>query len=108
EIECITHIINYYVQSYPEDYVLRIGRTARAHSSGTAITLMSPDEAVALQAIERFLGEKIPVQDLDDFEYAPRLMPLAQAKPADPFSKAKRRPRAGAAARAARFTVRKR
>ncbi len=109
DVEGISHIVNYDVPSHPEDYVHRIGRTARAEATGTAITLMAPDEAVAVQAIERFLGEAVPVKDLEGFDYAPRLMPLASQKPANAFSKkAGRRPRSGSAARAARFKVKRR
>lgn len=103
----ISHIINYDVPSHPEDYVHRIGRTGRAQASGTAITLMAPEEAVALQSVERFLGEKVPVRDIEGFNYAPRIMPLPEPKPVSPFAR-KQRGRRVSAARAARFSVGKR
>lgn len=63
DIEDIDLVVNYDVPSDPEDYVHRIGRTARAQSDGVAITFVSPDQRNKLQSIERFLGTKIFVID---------------------------------------------
>lgn len=52
-------VINYDVPHDPEDYVHRIGRTARAENSGEAITLVSPDDARAWHRIEQFLKKEI-------------------------------------------------
>lgn len=73
-------VINYDVPHDPEDYVHRIGRTARAENAGEAITLVSPDDAKYWVRIERFLKkeiEQIPVpeqlgQAPKDDEYAIR------------------------------------
>jgi len=59
DIEDIDLVVNYDVPSDPEDYVHRIGRTARAQSDGVAITFVSPDQRTKLHGIERFLGSKI-------------------------------------------------
>ncbi|MEY1639785.1 DEAD/DEAH box helicase [Tenuifilum sp. 4138str] len=59
DIEDIDLVVNYDVPSDPEDYVHRIGRTARAQSDGVAITFVSPDQRGKLHGIERFLGTKI-------------------------------------------------
>jgi ATP-dependent RNA helicase RhlE len=56
DIEGITHVINYEVPSTREAYVHRVGRTGRAHLSGTAITLVAPEERRALNAIARELS----------------------------------------------------
>ncbi len=63
DIEDIDLVVNYDVPSDPEDYVHRIGRTARAQSDGVAITFVSPDQRNKLHSIERFLGTKIFVID---------------------------------------------
>ncbi len=60
DIAGVSHVINYEVPNYPQDYVHRIGRTARAGSNGQAMTLVSPREHFAWEAIERFIGQ--PVQ----------------------------------------------
>lgn len=59
DIEDIDLVVNYDVPADPEDYVHRIGRTARAQSDGVAITFVSPDQQKRLKSIENFLGSKI-------------------------------------------------
>ncbi len=60
-VDDITHVINYDLPQDPEDYVHRIGRTARAGKKGTAITLCCENYAVHLERVEDFLKQKIPV-----------------------------------------------
>jgi ATP-dependent RNA helicase RhlE len=60
DIPGVSHVINYEVPNYPQDYVHRIGRTARAGSDGHALTLVSPGEHFAWLAIERFIGQSVP------------------------------------------------
>lgn len=69
DIAGVSHVINYDVPEHPEDYVHRIGRTGRAQNVGDAFTLMSGQELPALQAIERFIGQKIPRLKLENFPY---------------------------------------
>ncbi|HWH91804.1 MAG TPA: DEAD/DEAH box helicase, partial [Candidatus Binatia bacterium] len=69
DIAGVSHVINYDVPEHPEDYVHRIGRTGRAQNVGDAFTLMSGQELPALQAIERFIGQKIPRLKLENFAY---------------------------------------
>ena len=57
DVTDIPIVINYDVPHAPEDYVHRIGRTARAENSGEAMTLVSPDDVRYWKRIERFLGE---------------------------------------------------
>lgn len=59
DIDDITLVINFEVPYDVEDYVHRIGRTARAGDTGMAITFVSPDEQYRLQQIERFLGKEV-------------------------------------------------
>ena len=69
DVEDLTHVINYDVPMAPEDYVHRIGRTARADATGDAFTLMSPEEERDLKAIERFIGHGILRVTIPDFDY---------------------------------------
>ena len=69
DIAGVSHVINYDVPEHPEDYVHRIGRTGRAQNVGDAFTLMNGQELPSLQAIERFIGQKIPRLKLDSFPY---------------------------------------
>lgn len=69
DIAGVSHVINYDVPEHPEDYVHRIGRTGRAQNVGDAFTLMNGEEVSSLQAIERFIGQKIPRLKLENFPY---------------------------------------
>jgi len=65
-VDDITHVINYDVPQDPEDYIHRIGRTARCGKDGDAITFACEDYAEALTAIEDMLKKKIPVDWPED------------------------------------------
>ena len=69
DIAGVSHVINYDVPEHAEDYVHRIGRTGRAQNVGDAFTLMNGEEVAALQAIEHFIGQKIPRLKLENFPY---------------------------------------
>ncbi len=78
DISDIDHVVNYDVPENPEDYVHRIGRTARAGASGYAITLLGPDEMTQFREIEYLLGELIPIEDVPGFPYRDgRIVPFA-------------------------------
>ena len=61
DIDDIAMVINYDVPRDAEDYVHRIGRTARADKDGVAITLVSPDDKLYLRHIEKLLGKRLKV-----------------------------------------------
>jgi ATP-dependent RNA helicase RhlB len=65
-IEGVTHVINYDVPQDPEDYVHRIGRTARAGASGKALTLACETYVMALESIEGLIGFRLPVVHVED------------------------------------------
>ncbi|TFG36000.1 MAG: DEAD/DEAH box helicase [Nitrospirales bacterium] len=65
-IEGVTHVINYDLPQDPEDYVHRIGRTARAGAGGKAIGLACEEYVHSLPDIEEFIRQKIPVIPLTD------------------------------------------
>src|SRR5689334_37831 len=70
DIKELPHVVNYELPNVPEDYVHRIGRTARAGESGHAVSLVSPDEGPLLKDIERMLRRVLPVSALPQFEIA--------------------------------------
>lgn len=59
-IEAVSHVFNYDLPQDPEDYVHRIGRTARAGASGKAFSLACEHHVYSLEAIEEFIGVSIP------------------------------------------------
>jgi ATP-dependent RNA helicase RhlE len=69
DVEGITHVINYDVPEHAEDYIHRIGRTARAQADGDAITLVTPDDEWLIDRIEHLLEYKIERRQLADFDY---------------------------------------
>ncbi|MBI4341027.1 MAG: DEAD/DEAH box helicase [Candidatus Omnitrophica bacterium] len=69
DIDDITHVINYDVPHTPEDYVHRIGRTARAEATGDAFTLVDREEEPLVQAIEKLLNKTLPRVTLPAFDY---------------------------------------
>ena len=68
----------------PEDYVHRIGRTARAGASGEAVILLTADDVHELKAIERLIGTEIERRDLPGFEYEHRHIPDSKDVPKRP------------------------
>jgi ATP-dependent RNA helicase RhlE len=61
----ITHVVNFDLPHTPEDYIHRIGRTARAEATGRASSFASPEESQQLRAIERHLGHSVPRRRVD-------------------------------------------
>ena len=69
DIADVSHVINYDVPQHPEDYIHRIGRTGRMEARGDAFTIMVAEDATHVQAIERFISQKIPRLKLENFDY---------------------------------------
>jgi len=65
-IEDVSHVINYDLPQDPENYVHRVGRTARAGASGKAISLACEEYVEALEHIEALTGFKIPAEHVTD------------------------------------------
>src|SRR5437660_9081278 len=65
-IEGVTHVVNYDLPLDAEDYVHRVGRTARAGASGRAISLACEDYVEGLEPIERYIGFKLPHEIPDE------------------------------------------
>jgi ATP-dependent RNA helicase RhlE len=77
DIEDLSHVVNFDVPHVPDDYIHRVGRTARAEATGDAFTFVAPDEEVDLRAIERAVGKRLPRITVPGFDY--------QKRPADKF-----------------------
>ena len=77
-IDGVTHVINVDLPMDPEDYVHRIGRTARAGHSGRAISLACENYVQSLSSIEKLIGMKIPVEHPDDALFVRRPAPLRE------------------------------
>lgn len=74
DIDDIEMVVNYDVPREAEDYVHRIGRTARANRDGRAITFVSPEEIGKLKRIERLLEKEIPKEEIPaEFGEAPEI-----------------------------------
>jgi len=99
DIPGVSHVVNYDLPDVPEQYVHRIGRTARAGADGIAIAFCAPDERGNLRDIERTTRQRLPVAQLPaDFmaqaDAFKRLKPAPKAQPERPqrsFTKADRR-----------------
>ncbi|AUW59790.1 DEAD/DEAH box helicase [Sphingobium sp. SCG-1] len=60
DIKGVSHVFNYDAPWHPDDYVHRIGRTGRAGATGVAYTFVTPEDAEALDNIQKLIGTKIP------------------------------------------------
>ncbi len=69
DVEALEHVVNFDVPHMPEDYIHRVGRTARADASGEAFTLVSPEEEADLRSIEKAIARKLPRRTLEGFNY---------------------------------------
>jgi len=66
DIPGVAHVVNFDLPDVPEQYVHRIGRTARAGADGAAIAFCSPDERINLRDIERLIRQPLPVMPLPE------------------------------------------
>ena len=99
DITGLSHVLNFDVPHLAEDYIHRVGRTARAEAVGDAFTLVSPDEETDFRMIERAVGTSIPRKRLSGFDYGARApqrfeVPVAERIAAIRKQKAEERARA--------------
>jgi ATP-dependent RNA helicase RhlE len=80
DVHGISHVINFDVPLFAQDYVHRIGRTGRATATGDAITFVAPDEHDQLRRIERFIGSKLKLEDYEGFTCASFAATLSQSE----------------------------
>ncbi|HJW14798.1 MAG TPA: DEAD/DEAH box helicase [Thermoanaerobaculia bacterium] len=69
DVEALSHVVNFDVPNVPDDYIHRVGRTARAELTGDAFTFVSPEEETDLRAIERAIGKRLPRVTVPGFDY---------------------------------------
>ncbi len=84
DIDDITHVVNFDLPNTPEDYVHRIGRTARAGRSGAAFSLLAPEEHDNLRDIEKKTGVVIECTDASGFDYEDHRVVPDPERPAVP------------------------
>jgi ATP-dependent RNA helicase RhlE len=83
DVTALGHVINFDVPAAPEDYIHRVGRTARAELTGSAFTLVAPEDEGSVRDIERAINKRLPRVTVPDFDYTARAeqrleMPHAQ------------------------------
>ena len=103
DVEALSHVVNFDVPNIPEDYIHRVGRTARAEATGEAFTFVAPQERGELRAIERAVGKRLPRRSVEGFgDGAPRAerleIPIAERIAAIRARKAEERRRSRAKA----------
>ena len=69
DVEALPHVINFDVPVVPDDYIHRVGRTARAGKIGDALTFASPAEQPLVKAIERAVGRPLARRKIEGFNY---------------------------------------
>jgi ATP-dependent RNA helicase RhlE len=69
DVTALDLVVNFDVPGDVEDYIHRVGRTARAEATGSAYTLFAPDEEDGLRAIEKGIGRRIPRETISGFDY---------------------------------------
>jgi ATP-dependent RNA helicase RhlB len=76
----VSHVYNWDLPQDPEDYVHRIGRTARAGARGKAISLVDEASAFSLEGVERFIGQRIRVEWAEDSLFLSEVKPSAEER----------------------------
>jgi ATP-dependent RNA helicase RhlE len=81
DVTALGHVVNFDVPHVPDDYIHRVGRTARAEQTGAAFTLVSGEEEGDLRSIERAISQRLPRVTLPDFDYDARAEPVIARAP---------------------------
>jgi ATP-dependent RNA helicase RhlE len=108
-IQGISHVVNFDVPGYAEDYIHRIGRTGRAAATGDAMTFVSEEEVLNLRKIERFIECKFEPKMVEGFAYTHRVSlepgPRSKkgGKPSKPGSSQRKRAKAQEAKKPRKF-----
>ena len=93
DVTALGHVVNFDVPIVPDDYIHRVGRTARAELTGSAFTLVAPAEEGSLRGIERAVGSRLPRVTLPDFDYQARAeAPVEHRSPGPSGSRGSRPP----------------
>jgi ATP-dependent RNA helicase RhlE len=108
DVEALGHVVNFDVPVAPEDYIHRVGRTARAEATGEAFTFVSPEEEGELKTIERAIKRQLPRVTVPDFDYTAKPQAKLEVPLAERIAEIRRKKaddRARAAAKVARRTA---
>ena len=84
DIKELPQVVNYELPNVPEDYVHRIGRTARAGATGRAVSLVAPDEAGLLKDIERTMRQAVPFRETPHFAIIQHAADTSRDSPRQP------------------------
>jgi ATP-dependent RNA helicase RhlE len=94
DVSGVSHVFNFEMPNVPEQYVHRIGRTARAGADGIALSLVAPDEKPYLRDIEKLTGVQLmPLPLPEDFQKEAARLPQPTRKPAEAEQDARREAR---------------
>jgi len=91
DVEELGHVVNFDVPLVPEDYIHRVGRTARAEATGDAFTFVAPNEESDLRAIEQAIGKRLPRVTVADFDYSARATERFEVPIADRIAEIRKR-----------------
>jgi ATP-dependent RNA helicase RhlE len=91
DVEGISHVVNYDIPNFPEDYIHRIGRTGRASATGDAITFVGREEIKHLKALERFTGKHYELKKYPGYDYDKKLEAPAPHQPGERKHEGERR-----------------
>src|SRR4051812_2921205 len=84
DVTALGHVVNFDVPVVAEDYIHRVGRTARAEATGAAFTLVAPEEEGSIRGIERAIDKRLPRITVPDFDYASQAKPQVRPAPGHP------------------------
>ena len=84
DVEALGSVVNFDVPHQPQDYIHRVGRTARAELSGDAFSFVSPEEEKDLRAIEKHIGRSLPRQKVTGFDYNYKSKDTERAERSEP------------------------
>ncbi|MEP6765700.1 MAG: DEAD/DEAH box helicase [Gemmatimonadaceae bacterium] len=105
DVEALGHVVNFDVPAEAEDYIHRVGRTARAEAVGEAFTFVSPEEEGGLRLIEKAIQKRLPRVVLPEFDYSAKPQGKLEVPLAERIAEIKKRKsddRARSAAKQAR------
>ena len=92
DVTALGHVVNFDVPHVAEDYIHRVGRTARAETTGSAYTLVSQEEEGDLRGIEKAIASRLPRVTLPDFDYNARPQQNLDQRPPRPARDPRSRP----------------
>jgi ATP-dependent RNA helicase RhlE len=93
DVESISHVINFDIPDTADAYIHRIGRTGRAERTGDAFTLITPEDDEMVRELEKIMGQKLPKEKIEGFDYTVPAPPQQIQPPRGPRPSSHRPPR---------------